>query len=91
MTNIKADIIADVYLCRTSQAGRQGPTPADELRCILIIDDKAFDVRLYFGQIGPLRPGQTAKIPINFLFPEDARKHIGSRKNILAARGEDNW
>ena len=39
----------------------------------MIIDDHNFDVRLHLDQIGSLRPGQAAVVPISFLDPEFAK------------------
>ncbi|HXQ50140.1 MAG TPA: hypothetical protein VN802_03510 [Stellaceae bacterium] len=80
---VKGDIVARVTLYGTSPGGRHGPTPRDELRCMMVIDGETLDVRLYFHSERPLRPGQTAKIPIRFLFPDQAKKLVSVGKTFL--------
>ena len=79
----KGDIIAHVTLYETWRGGRRGPTPRDELGCKMDIDGELLDVRLYFQQSGPLHPGQSADVPIRFLYPEHARPHLLVGKKFL--------
>ena len=51
---------------------------------MMVINDKTFDVRLYLDRTGPLTPGKTAdEVPIRFLFPEDAARHVGIGKKFV--------
>jgi hypothetical protein len=70
------DLIAKVHLLPTSQGGRAGPTRADKHHCIMIVGDHNLDVRLELDQIGSLRPGQEAVVPIRFADPEFAKKFV---------------
>jgi hypothetical protein len=80
---VKGDIVARVTLYETARGGRRGATPRHELHCLMTIDGEHLDVRLYFDRSGPLHPGQTAEIPIRFLFPEHAKKVAVAGKAFL--------
>jgi len=45
-------------------------------KCIMIIGDRNFDVRLHLDQIGSLHPGQEALVPVSFLDPEFAKRFV---------------
>jgi len=76
MHNQKGDVLAEVKFCPTQCGGRQGPTPTDELHCILSIDSLNFDVRIYFGAHGPVSPGEKILAPIRFLHINAAMPHL---------------
>lgn len=52
----------------TKAGGRQGPTPANELRCIMTLEGENFDVTLHLDETGAISPGQSATVPVSFLF-----------------------
>jgi hypothetical protein len=81
------DIRATITLFPSDAGGRQKPTPKDWLHCILVMDDKNFDVRLDVTETNGLSPGQTACIPIHFLDSENARPHLGVGKSFLLREG----
>src|SRR5947207_15897734 len=70
------DLIAKVSLLPTEQGGRLRPTPSDKFNCIMIVGDHNLDVRLHLDQIGSLRPGQEAFVPISFFDPEFAKAFV---------------
>jgi hypothetical protein len=81
MRNSPGDIIATLNLLTTHKGGRQGPTPADEFSCIMVIDGKNFSIKLNLQDTGSLHPGQTATVPVSFLYPELVAPHcaVGKR------------
>ena len=64
------DIIATVKLYETDRDGREGPTPPGAFGCLFELDGEYFDCRLLLEEIGALRPGQLATVPIKFLNPD---------------------
>ena len=78
-----ADIIATVNLLSTDAGGRQGLTPAEKFNCILVIDERNFDVRLHLDRTGAISPGQTATVPISFLDREYAREYCSIGKTFI--------
>jgi hypothetical protein len=70
------DLIAKIRLLPSSQGGRLGPTRADKHYCIMVVGDRNLDVRLYLDQIGPLRPGHEAVVPIGFVDPQFAKQFV---------------
>ncbi len=81
--NQLADIIATVNLFPTDATGRHGPTPEDKFNCIMVIDEKNFDVRLHLEGTGAISPGQTASVPISFLAREHAKKYCSIGKKFI--------
>ena len=63
------DAIVDVGLFTTEQGGRRGPTPPRAFGCPLGFNGEYFDCRFDLSESGPLRPGETARVPVTFLFP----------------------
>jgi len=59
--------MAEIWLYPTSEGGRQGATPADAFGCLFELGGELFDCRIILGEVGPLRPGQKATVPIRFL------------------------
>jgi hypothetical protein len=78
-----ADITATVNLFSTHAGGRRGPTPGGKFNCLMVIDEKNFDVRLHLEGTGAISPGQTAKIPISFLDREHAKRHCSVGKTFI--------
>jgi hypothetical protein len=83
LTDVTKDIIAVVHLYETAADSRRGPTPADQFRCIMVIDDRNFDVQLDLRDAGRLHPGETRAVPVKFLDWECARKSCRSGKPFL--------
>ena len=77
------DVKATVKFFRSDQGGRDGPTPADSLRCILVVDDKNFDVALWLEEVGSVSPGQTVQVPMSFVSPALAMKHVTLGKKFF--------
>ena len=67
-------IIATVSLFKSG--GRDGPTPADSLRCILVIGNQNYDVAIWLDKIGRMLPGDTARVPVSFVSPELVAEHL---------------
>ena len=70
------DIVADVRFFPTEAGGRHSPTPPDRFSCIFEIDDKFFDCRLHLAEVGSISPGESARVPIQFLSPELVRPRL---------------
>jgi hypothetical protein len=77
------EIIARVRLFLADAGGRGGPTPSDKFGCLMVIDEKNFDVRIHLEQIGSISPGQTAKVLVSFLDWECARKYCSVGKKFF--------
>jgi hypothetical protein len=77
------DIIATVHLFPTDAGGRRGPTPPGKFNCLMVIEEKNFDVRLHLEATGAMAPGQTAKVPISFLDRECAKKYCSVGKTFV--------
>lgn len=69
-----AHLIAEVTLYATERGGRQGPTPPDWFGCLCQLangDSHAWDCRLLLHG-SPMTPGETRRIEITFLSPDQA-------------------
>jgi hypothetical protein len=67
---IKSDIIARIRLLRTEEGGWRHPKTGPMLKCPLEFQGKMFDCAVFLDDVGPLAPGDEAKVPIDFLWPE---------------------
>jgi len=79
---MKPDILAEIRLFRTEDGGREGPTPPDKFGCVFEINGKYFECRLILNGVGPLSPGRTATVPINFLSPELVKEELKSSPHL---------
>jgi hypothetical protein len=68
---MKPEIRAKVHFYPTTEGGRLKATPADHFGCPLSFGGRNFDCRLLLDDIGPVSPGETVEVPIQFLCPED--------------------
>jgi hypothetical protein len=75
MKNRRGDIIASVTFRSTKAGGRDGPTPPDELRCIMTIGGENLSVVLHLDETGSVAPGQSVRVPISFYFLDHAKEH----------------
>ncbi len=82
------DIIASVKFYPTEKGGRKGPTPPVTFRCLSEFEGEKFDCALFLNESGPLAPGESATVPIKFLFPElvKPRLKVGSRFKLWEMR-----
>lgn len=74
MKGIPSQLFAEVTLYPTAQGGRKGPTAANWYGCPCKLnkgDLQAWDCRLLL-QGRPLEPGDTRRVEIIFLSPEQA-------------------
>jgi hypothetical protein len=71
----QGDIIATINLLPSDSGGRHSPTPEDKFHCLMIMEEKNYDVRIHLKGIGSISPGQTVRIPISFLC-WDVAKHV---------------
>lgn len=63
------DIIAKIGFYRTDQGGRKGPILGLHLNCVFELEDQSNDCRLLIYDGQPIKPGDTAVLPIQFLCP----------------------
>lgn len=66
-------IRAHVHFLPADAGGRKTDTPTDRFGCIMEISGKNLDVSLMVGETGPVAPGNTVEIDIQFLDWESAR------------------
>lgn len=74
MQDIAPHLIADVTLYATDQGGRRGPTAPDWFGCPCKLakdDSHAWDCRLLLRGC-PMRPGESRRVGIVFLSPDEA-------------------
>jgi hypothetical protein len=83
LRNQFTDIIATVNLFPTHAGGRRGSTPGEKFNCLMVIDEKNFDVRLHLEGLGAISPGQTVRVPISFLDREHAKKYCSVGKTFI--------
>jgi len=76
MIKIQPEALVQVRMLPSARGGRDGPTPANEYGCIMVIDGINLDVRLRVDRAGPLRPGETVDVEVNFLNPDLARRYL---------------
>lgn len=86
------DLIATITLRPTNAGGRRGPTPPGSFKVRRVIEEHSFDARLNLESVGPIAPGDTVTVPVNFLDPDIARRYcfVGQRLILkeLRAIGE---
>jgi hypothetical protein len=63
-------ILAEVRLLKTTEGGREQPTPPDFFGCSVGRGDEYCEMRMDLRGVGSLSPGSTAQVPIQFLRPE---------------------
>ncbi|WBY08316.1 hypothetical protein PIB19_01960 [Sphingomonas sp. 7/4-4] len=69
------DIVAEITMYSTDLGGRQGPTPKDKFNCIMQASNHAFDIRINLNDHGSLMPGDRARVPVQFLYPDLAKDY----------------
>jgi hypothetical protein len=78
MKDIAPQIFAEVTLYATKQGGRQGPTPPHWFGCPCKLakdDPHAWDCRILLHG-SPMAPGETRRVGIAFLSPDEALPEI---------------
>jgi hypothetical protein len=71
---IETQLLAEVTLYPTDKGGRRGPTASEWFGCPCKIsrdDSHGWDCRILLGGI-PMSPGETRRVEIIFLSPEQA-------------------
>lgn len=72
------DIIADVRLYSTDEGGRQDRTPQDFFCCPLVIPNSDLhDARIILAKHGSFAPGDSKRVPVKFLAPDQALTKFG--------------
>jgi len=74
MKDASPDLVADVTLYSTDNGGRKGPTASEWFGCpVMISKDKlsGWDCRILLNGT-PLRPGDTRRVGMVFLSPDQA-------------------
>jgi len=72
MAKLTPNVMARVRLYTSEEGGRSQPIPAIQFSCPLFFQGEGFDCRLLLDQPGiGLLLGESAVVPIKFLFPED--------------------
>lgn len=82
MPKIDYDIIAKVRFFTTEEGGRKGPTPESFFGCPMIIKGAKYDCRLLLDEIGPIKPGGEATVPIIFLDSETVLAFLKNDDNF---------
>lgn len=89
MKNIAPQLVAEVTLYATDEGGRQGLTPPDWFGCICKLaenDRRAWDCRLLLHGF-PMAPGETRRIGIAFLWPDQAVPAIVQARKFFLWEG----
>src|SRR2546423_750063 len=63
-------ILADIELLTTDSGGRSTTLSAQSYGCPLGFEGAYFECRLDLSEVGPLDPGDRARVPIRFFHPE---------------------
>jgi len=85
---MRFDAIIEVRFKTTAENGRQGAITGEIYGCPLLVDNEAFDCRLYIkGQT--LSLGETYKVGIKFLNPQLAMPHLLPEKTIGLWEGKE--
>ena len=63
-------ILAEVQLLKTTEGGREQPTPPDYFSCSVGKVAEYWEMRMDLRGTGSLSPGSTAQVPIQFMRPE---------------------
>lgn len=67
---MKPDATVEIEMLPTANGGRAGATPPNQFGCVFELGGEYYDCRLDLTSSGPLIPGQSANVPLAFLFPE---------------------
>lgn len=67
---IKPNIIAKIYLYPTDEGGRENSTPSNYIGFPFEFEGSYYDCRLLLDDVGSISPGETAEVPIIFLYSE---------------------
>jgi hypothetical protein len=81
------DIVAEIHMKPSSEGGRLGPTPSDYFSCPIEIDGECFDVRFDLSECGRIAPGETMRVPLNFLDAKRAKPHFSVGGSFLLREG----
>ena len=75
--NNKYDIIAEIYLYPHEKGGRKQATPNNGFKCPFVMPNgDMHDARIDLSEHGSLKPGDKARLPIEFLRTEDVLPKI---------------
>jgi hypothetical protein len=82
------DLIVDVEFLRTEDGGRKGVLCAEYYSCPLEFENEYFDCRLDLSAVGSIAPGDCARLPLKFLFPENilTRLVVGAQFRLWEGR-----
>ena len=76
-------IIARVRFYTREAGGRRGPTPASgRMGCILTIDGESFEGVVNLDGVGPIPPGATARVAIEFVRPSLVEERLAVGKHF---------
>lgn len=67
---IDPDVIAYVRFLTPDEGGWSFPMPSTFLGCFFFVNNEYFSCRLYLSEVGPLSLGDSAEVPIKFLYPD---------------------
>jgi hypothetical protein len=82
MSKIDYDIIAEVRFFTTEEGGRNSSTPKSFFGCPMIIGGAKYDCRLLLDEIGSIKPGGEATVPIKFLDTETVLAFLKNEDNF---------
>jgi len=76
MASLKPDAIARIRMYTKEEGGKSKVISGEQFGCPLYYKQEGFDCRLLLGGQRNLRAGDTAELPIKFLFPEHIKPRL---------------
>jgi len=76
MANVKPDAIARIRMYTKEEGGKSKVISGEQFGCPLYYKQEGFDCRLLLGGQRNLHAGDTAELPIKFLFPEHIKPRL---------------
>jgi hypothetical protein len=76
MTHVKPDIIAAIRMYTSEAGGKVKSISGEQFGCPFFYNQEGFDCRLLLEEKQNLQAGDTVKLSIKFLFPEDIKPKL---------------
>ncbi len=87
LSHAQPDVIATISFYTTEAGGRKGPTRPDSLLCPMVLDELTLDVALWLEEVGSISPGDTVRVPMNFMRPALAMEHCAVGTKFFLREG----